>query len=761
MTIHNPIALEHGDLSLALHGSFLPIPDPSLFPARAALESNDTLGNSLALGEEHCVPGELETDATLGKIELNPDRRHCAVRVTNVGDRPIQVGSHYHFLEANAALRFDRGQAYGMRLAVPAGASVRFEPGETRTVTLVEIAGDQVVHSGNRLTGGAVTDECKAEAMARVAEGGFGHAEDPDPPTPQPLSLTRQHYASLYGPTTGDTLRLGDTCLKVAVEVDHLAPHYGDECVFGGGKTIREGMGQAAGIPDAGSLDLVITNALIIDPVLGIVKGDLGVRGTEIVGVGKAGNPDVMAGVDPNLIIGVNTEVIDAHGKIVTAGGVDAHVHFICPQLADEAIASGVTTLLGGGTGPATGTNATTCTPSPSHVARMLEATDSLPLNFAFTGKGNTALPDGLVDVIRGGAVGMKLHEDWGTSPAAIDTCLSVAEEYDVAVTIHTDTLNESGFVEDTLRAIDGRTIHTYHSEGAGGGHAPDIIKICGEAHVLPSSTNPSMPYTVHTLDEHLDMLMVCHHLNKELPEDIAFAESRIRAETMAAEDVLHDLGAISILSSDSQAMGRVGEVVTRTWQTAHKMRSQRGQLPEDDGTPADNERVKRYIAKYTINPAIAHGMSHILGSIEPGKLADLCVWSPDSFGAKPDLVLKGGTIAWAQMGDANASIPTPQPVLNRPMFGALGAAPAATSVAFVSQLCVDSGAAATELFRIRKRIEPVKNCRGVGKADMVRNAWTPKIEVNPETYEVTADGLPLLSEPALSLPLAQRYFLF
>jgi urease subunit alpha len=567
--------------------------------------------------------------------------------------------------------------------------------------------------------------------------------------------MKRRHYAEMFGPTTGDLVRLGDTSLVLQVERDHTV--YGDECKFGGGKTIREGQGQAAGVSEQEALDCVLTNALVVD-YTGIYKADIGIKGGLIAGIGKAGNPDTMAGVTPGLVVGVTTEVISAEGLILTAGGIDTHVHFICPQQAHEAIAAGLTTMVGGGTGPATGTCATTCTPGAAHLRMMLQATDSLPLNFGFTGKGNSALPAGLPEQILGGAMGLKLHEDWGTTPAAIDCCLRIADEQDIQVTIHTDTLNESGFVEATLAAIKGRTIHTYHSEGAGGGHAPDIIRVCGEPNVLPSSTNPTRPYTVNTIDEHLDMLMVCHHLDPNLPEDVAFAESRIRGETIAAEDILHDLGAISMMSSDSQAMGRIGEVITRTWQTADKMKGQRGRLPGELGAH-DNFRIKRYIAKYTINPAISHGMAHCIGSVEPGKLADLVLWKPSFFGVKPEMVIKGGIIAWSQMGDPNASIPTPQPVFMRPMFGAFGRAAAPISITFVSRLCRDKGVAAG--YGLSKRIEAVRGCRRLGKKDMKWNDATPRITVDPETYEVTADGELLVCAPAKVLPLARRYLLF
>jgi urease subunit alpha len=567
--------------------------------------------------------------------------------------------------------------------------------------------------------------------------------------------MKRRHYADMFGPTTGDKVRLGDTCLVLEVEKDHTV--YGDECKFGGGKVIREGMGQAAGVGDKDALDCVITNALIVDHA-GIYKADIGLKGGFIAGIGKAGNPDVMAGVTKGMVVGVTTEVIAGEGLIVTAGGLDTHIHFICPQQAHEAIAAGLTTMVGGGTGPAVGTCATTCTPGSFHLKMMLAAVDNLPLNFGFTGKGNTALRAGLPEQIKAGAIGLKLHEDWGTTPAAIDCCLGIADDYDVQVTIHTDTLNESTFVEGTIAAFKGRTIHTYHSEGAGGGHAPDIIRICGEPNVLPSSTNPTRPYTVNTIDEHLDMLMVCHHLDPNLPEDVAFAESRIRGETIAAEDILHDLGAISMMSSDSQAMGRIGEVITRTWQTADKMRRQRGRLAEEQGDN-DNVRIKRYLSKYTINPALAHGMGHLIGSIETGKFADLVLWRPAFFGAKPEMVIKGGVIAWSQMGDPNASIPTPQPVLMRPMFGSFGGATGLCSIAFVSQICKQTGVA--KGYGLSRRIEAVKGCRKIGKKDLKWNNATPKITVDPETYEVRADGEPLLCEPAKVLPLAQRYFLF
>jgi urease subunit alpha len=570
------------------------------------------------------------------------------------------------------------------------------------------------------------------------------------------LKIPRRTYADLYGPTRGDRVRLADTELIAEVEQDYAI--YGDEITFGGGKVIRDGMGQSSTAKresDRGALDLVITNALIIDH-WGIVKADVGVRNGRIVKIGKAGNPDTQAGVDPDLVVGASTEVIAGEGKILTAGAIDSHIHFISPQQTYEALSNGTTTMIGGGTGPATGTNATTCTPGRWNLEQMFRAAEAWPMNFGFLGKGNASARDPLSEQILAGACGLKLHEDWGTTPAAIDACLRVADEFDVQVAIHTDTLNESGFVDDTIAAIGGRTIHTYHTEGAGGGHAPDIIKIAGLPNILPSSTNPTRPLTVNTIAEHLDMLMVCHHLNPLVPEDVAFAESRIRQETIAAEDILHDLGVISMMSSDSQAMGRIGEVVTRTWQTAHKMKAQRGALA-GDSSRNDNARIKRYVSKYTINPAIAHGIAHEVGSVEAGKLADLVLWSPAFFGVKPEMVIKSGFIAWSVMGDANASIPTPQPVLYRPMFGSFGAAPQSTSVTFISLASLGY----VEKLGLKKRLVPVQNCRKIGKADMVHNSATPKIEVDPETYEVRADGELLTCEPAAVLPLAQRYFLF
>jgi urease subunit alpha len=570
------------------------------------------------------------------------------------------------------------------------------------------------------------------------------------------LIIPRRNYNDLYGATTGDRVRLADTELIIEVEKDFTS--YGDESKFGGGKTLRDGMGQASGISrEEGALDLLLTNALIIDH-WGIVKADIGIRDGKIVGIGKAGNPGVMDGVSPNMIVDASTEVLAAEKMIVTAGGIDSHIHFICPQQIEEALSSGVTTMIGGGTGPATGTNATTCTPGRWNIFRMMESVENFPMNIGLLGKGNSSIASSLNDQVEAGVIGLKLHEDWGTTPAAIDTCLTVADAYDIQVAIHTDTLNEAGYVDDSIAAFRGRTIHTFHTEGAGGGHAPDIIKVCGLPNVLPSSTNPTRPFTINTIDEHLDMLMVCHHLSPAIPEDLAFAESRIRPETIAAEDILHDLGALSMMSSDSQAMGRVGEVITRTWQTAHKMKVQRGSLSQDIARN-DNFRVKRYIAKYTINPAVAQGISDYVGSIEVGKVADLVLWNPAFFGIKPQIVIKAGLIAYAQMGDPNASIPTPQPMHGRMMFGGYGKATQSTSFTFMSKAAIEAGVG--ESLGLHKQIAPVSNTRNLSKADMVLNDYLPNIEVDPETYAVRVDGEIITCEPLAELPMAQRYFLF
>ncbi|KAF5358762.1 hypothetical protein D9758_008552 [Tetrapyrgos nigripes] len=747
VTVHSPICTESGNLEAALYGSFLPIPSDDLFP----IEDESEYASEK-------MPGAIIPRKDSPRIVINKGRERIKLRVTNNGDRPIQIGSHYHFIETNSYLSFDRGKAYGKRLDIPSGTAVRFEPGDERTVTLVSISGAQIVSGGNGLATGVVDISRTESIVAALVQKGFGH-------TPQPGALEvkedtdmgREAYISMFGPTTGDRVRLGDTALWIEVEHDETV--YGDEVKFGGGKSIREGMGQATNRPASEALDLVITNALIVD-WSGIYKADIGIKDGLITGLGKAGNPDVMSNVHPSLTIGSSTEVIAGENLIITAGCIDAHVHYICPQQVSEALAVGTTTMIGGGTGPSAGTNATTCTSSPFYMRHMLAATDGLAMNFGFTGKGNDSGPKAMEDIVEAGALGLKLHEDWGTTPEAIRNCLDVADKYDVQVNIHTDTLNESGFVETTIEAFGGRTIHTYHSEGAGGGHAPDIIVVCGQKNVLPSSTNPTRPYTNNTMDEHLDMLMVCHHLDKSIPEDLAFAESRIRAETVAAEDVLHDSGAISIISSDSQAMGRVGEVTSRTWRTASKMREFRGPLVSlGDQEGKDNARVKRYIAKYTINPAITHGISHLIGQVAVGTLADLVLWKPENFGSNPEMVLKSGVIVYSQMGDANASIPSVQPFYSKPMWGANPASAALNSVSFVSEVSISSGMIAS--YKLSKRFEAVKNCRNIGKKDMKWNDVTPKMSVDPESYEVRADGELADVGPATKLPLGRVYNLF
>ena len=634
---------------------------------------------------------------------------------------------------------------------------MRFEPGDTKTVTLVEIAGKRVIRGGNSLASGPVTEVSHDRVLERLQAGSFAHTPVPDGDailTAEAASMDRQSYVNMYGPTTGDLVRLGLTDLWLRVEKDFASP--GDECCFGGGKSIRDGMGQVSGHPDEDVLDTVVTNALVVDWA-GIYKADIGIKNGIIVGIGKAGNPDVMAGVHPKMLVGSCTDVISAEHDIVTAGGFDSHIHTICPQQANEAISSGITTFLGGGTGPSTGTNATTCTPGKTHIRQMLQSFETLPVNIGLTGKGNDASPLALEEQIVAGCCGLKLHEDWGSTPAAIGACLQACDKHDVQVLIHTDTLNESGFVETTIDAIAGRTIHTYHTEGAGGGHAPDIIKVCEHPNILPSSTNPTRPFTQNTLDEHLDMLMVCHHLSRNIPEDIAFAESRIRAETIAAEDVLHDLGAISMMSSDSQAMGRCGEVILRTWNTAHKNKVQRGFLPEDEGTGADNTRIKRYVSKYTINPAVAQGMSHLIGSIEVGKYADLVLWNPQEFGVKPTMVIKGGMISHQQMGDPNASIPTVEPVYMRPMFAPLNPKTrivftSAAALATVNEPNAQSNRSLIDSYELKARVEAVKGCRTVGKKDMKWNDAMPKMKVDPETYKVE------VSTRAVATPLHFSY---
>ncbi|KAI0065525.1 urease [Artomyces pyxidatus] len=745
VTVHEPISTEDGDLAAALYGSFLPVPSNDLFPVvDSALYARETLPGAVIAKKE--------------RIVINKGRERIQLTVTNTGDRPIQIGSHYHFIETNAKLSFDRVKAYGKRLDIPAGTAVRFEPGDSKTVTLCSIAGHRLITGGNGLATGIV-DLSKADGFVQnlVAKGFLHEVDFRALEISLDTEVSREAYIAMYGPTVGDRVRLGDSALWIEVERDETV--YGDEVKFGGGKSIREGQGQATDRSASETLDLVITNALIVD-WSGIYKADIGVKDGFIVGLGKAGNPDVMAGVHPALVIGSSTEVIAGEKLIVTAGAIDAHCHYISPTQVTEALASGTTTMIGGGTGPSAGTNATTCTPSPFALRHMFAATDGMPMNFAFTGKGNDAGPKGLEDIVKAGAAGLKLHEDWGSTPATIVNCLNVGDQYDVQVNIHTDTLNESGFVETTIAAFGGRTIHTYHTEGAGGGHAPDIIVVCGLPNVLPSSTNPTRPFTNNTLDEHLDMLMVCHHLDKSIPEDLAFAESRIRAETVAAEDVLHDIGAISMISSDSQAMGRVGEVVSRTWRTASKMREFRGPLTSlGDADGVDNGRVKRYVAKYTVNPAITHGISHLVGQVATGTLADLVLWKPENFGVKPEMVLKSGVIAWSQMGDANASIPTVQPFIGRPMWGSYPASAARNSVTFVSQYSITEGVVAS--YGFARRFEAVKNCRNVTKADMKWNELTPKMQVDPESYEVRADGVLMDVAPAEKLPLARVYNLF
>ena len=682
------------------------------------------------------IPGELllsDEPVTLGS------QAGSELVVLNTGDRPIQVGSHYHLAAANPALEMDRAAATGMRLAVPAGTSVRFEPGLERVVRVVPLGGTRTV-PGLRLD----APHPNVAARGSASAGRW--------------TIERSRYAALYGPTEGDRIRLADTNLLVEVTEDRCrGPHGGDEAVFGGGKVIRESMGQARASRADGAPDLVITGAVVLDH-WGVVKADIGVRDGRIVGLGKAGNPDIMDGVHSALVIGPGTEVIAGNGMILTAGAVDCHVHLISPQQVPEALGSGVTTLIGGGTGPAEGTKATTVTPGAWYLARMLESLDELPVNIALLGKGNTVGEPALYEQVAAGASGFKLHEDWGSTPAAIDACLRVADDTGVQVAIHTDTLNEAGYVADTLSAIGGRTIHAYHTEGAGGGHAPDIITVAAQPNVLPSSTNPTRPHTVNTLDEHLDMLMVCHHLNPAVPEDLAFAESRIRPSTIAAEDLLHDLGAISMIGSDSQAMGRVGEVILRTWQTAHVMKRRVGALPGDPAT-SDNLRARRYVAKYTICPAIAHGLDGEVGSVEVGKLADLVLWQPAFFGVRPSVVVKGGMIAWAAMGDSNASIPTPQPVLPRPMFGAAPVTAAATSVHFVAPAAVAGGLA--DRLAVRRRLVAVSDTRALSKADMPHNDSLPRIEVDPETFTVRINGEVVEPLPAEELPMTQRYFLF
>ncbi|ESK89936.1 urease [Moniliophthora roreri MCA 2997] len=768
VTVHDPICTDDGNIQFALYGSFLPIPSDSYF-----------LLSPPSAYAPHALPGTIILSQSHGEtIGINVDRRRIKLKVTNNGDRPIQVGSHYHFIETNAYLSFDRLRAYGKRLDIPSGTAVRFEPGDSKTVTLVDIDGNRVISGGNNLASGPVRDLTNGlgdEILRRLQAGGFAHVPEPDAQEPEMSEYTkigRDAYVAMYGPTVGDKVRLGDTELWVQVEQDMT--DYGDEVKFGGGKTIREGMGQATNRSSSEALDVVIVNALIVD-WSGIYKADIGIKNGLIHAIGKAGNPDTQRSVHPDLTIGNSTDVISAGGMIVTAGGIDAHVHFICPQLIEEALASGITTLIGGGNGPSAGTNATTCSPGIRGIEEMIIASEGWAVNVGFTGKGNDAgggaeggLAKAVEESVLAGAIGLKLHEDWGSTPASIERCLDVADKYDVQVAIHTDTLNESGFVESTIKSFGNRTIHTYHSEGAGGGHAPDIIVVCGQENVLPSSTNPTRPYAKNTLDEHLDMLMVCHHLSPSIPEDVSFAESRIRAETIAAEDVLQDIGALSMISSDSQAMGRIGEVISRTWRTASRMREVRGPLQNlGDTQESDNARVKRYISKYTINPAITHGLSHIVGDIAPSKLADLVLWRPAYFGSKPEMVLKSGVIVYAQIGEANASIPTVQPVYMKPMFGSMEALARKNSVTFVSGVSVggtgNGYSAVAELSGRGRRVEAVKECRSVKKGNMKWNDLCPTVSVDPERYEVKADGV-VVSEKyrvAEKVPLGKVYNLF
>ncbi|KAF9328393.1 hypothetical protein BG006_008398 [Podila minutissima] len=754
VTVHDPISNENGNLELALHGSFLPIPDMDrFFPPISEAEE---------ITHPH-PPGAIVTAP--GTLTLNKGRKRLRLEITNNGDRPILVGSHFHLIEANSFLKMDRALAYGRRLDIPAGSAIRFEPGEKHTVTIVNIGGKKRITGGNNLATGTVDLERLPGIMDKLVQRQFLHeVQSPalnDKELPE-YQIPREVYESFYGPTTGDRVRLGDTDLWIEIEKDFT--HYGDECKFGGGKVLREGMGQASGVHDKDALDLVITNAIILD-YTGIYKADIGIKNGVIAGIGKAGNPDVMEDVMPNMVVGVTTEVMAGEHKIVVAGGIDTHVHYICPQLIEEALTSGLTTLIGGGTGPNTGSNATTCTAPAEFIKMMMQATDNSPVNIGITGKGNTAHLNGIHDQIRAGVVGLKLHEDWGTTPAAIDACLTACDMYDVQATIHTDTLNEAGFVQSTVGAINGRTIHTYHTEGAGGGHAPDIITVCGQANVLPSSTTPTLPFTKNTLDEHIDMLMVCHHLDKNLPEDVHFAESRIRGETIAAEGCLHDMGAISMISSDAQAMGRIGEVVGRTWMLADRMKQVRGHIHDLSLNPfvttADNFRVKRYVAKYTINPAVAHGISHLIGSIEIGKVADLVMYEPASFGSKPSHVLKSGVVTFSAMGLANGSIPSTQPIIVRPMFGALGSAAAANSIVFMSQAAVELNKG--QEYGLKKRVEPIRNCRAISKADMKLNDLCPVVQVDPESFEVSVEGVMIsdMVKPASILPLAQSMYIF
>ncbi|GAB7363747.1 hypothetical protein MBLNU230_g4315t1 [Neophaeotheca triangularis] len=743
VTVDKPISTDGGDLTLAMYGSCIDPPKMDVFPPVDESEF-----------EHEKMPGALVT-AKGPDVVLRKGRPRRRLQVTNKGDRAVQIGSHFHFIETNPCLDFDRLRSYGYHLDVPAGTSVRFEPGDTKTVSLVEIGGLKTIRGGSSIAPGRIDLSMASTILRRLEEERFCHTPEVATETEGRLEackMDRQAYASMYGPTVGDFVRLSSTDLWVKVEEDLTS--YGDECTFGGGKTLRDGIGQASGRSDDECLDLVITNALIINWT-GIFKADIGIKKGHIAGLGKAGNIDTMDGVNPGLVVGSCTDVIAGEGKIVTAGGIDTHCHFICPQQAEEALAAGITTQFSGGTGPSTATVAANCTPGKENIGRMMQACDRLPLNYGILGKGSDTGIPGLRDQANAGVAGLKVHEDWGCTPSSIDNCLSLCDEHDIQCELHSDSLNEAGYVEQTAASFKGRTIHAYHIEGAGGGHAPDLIRLVEYPNVLPSSTNPTCPFTTDTVDEHLDMAMSCHHLSKDIPEDIAFAESRIRAETIAAEDVLHDLGAISMMSSDSQAMGRCGETISRTWNTAHANKVHRGFLDEDKGTGADNHRVKRYISKYTINPAITQGISHVVGSVEVGKLADLVIWEPSRFGTKPFQVLKSGFIASAQMGDPNASIATVQPILSRPMFSPL--VPHA-SVMFVSAAGIASGTVGS--YGLGKRVEAVKDTRSVGKHDMKFNGATPKMKVDPETFTVVADGLECCAPAMSEVPLAQAHYL-
>ncbi|UZP36642.1 hypothetical protein NXS19_004458 [Fusarium pseudograminearum] len=744
ITIHNPISTDDGDLKMAFYGSFLPVPSQDLFPS-----VNEADFHPLAM------PGAIRP-AEAEDIILNAGRDRVRLTVTNKGTRAVHVGSHFHFMDTNPDLNFDRAKAYGYHLDLPAGEFLRFEPNEPKSVTLVQIGGSKVIQGGSGHAKGPVNRHNAQNILQQLQQAGYQHSFEASEAhnVIRPCKISREAYTFAYGPTTGDLIRLGATDLWAKVEKDYT--FYGDECTLGCGKTIRDGMGAASGCADADCLDLAIVNAVIIDWT-GIFKADIGIKDGTIVGIGKAGNPSVMDGVSANIVIGSNTDIIDAGGKIVTAGGVDTHVHNICPQQAFEAISSGITTLFGGGTGPSTSSTAVNGTASKKYIRQMMQACDQLPVNFGLVGKGSDSEKVGLLDQINAGVIALKLHEDFGCTPSTIENCLNVCEEQDIQCHIHTDGLNEAGFLEHTAAIFKGRSIHVYHVEGAGGGHAPDVIKLVSYPNVLPSSTSPTMPFTTNTIDEHIDMAANCHRLSKDNPDDASFLKNRIREETISAEDILHDIGAISIMSSDSQAMGRSAEVLVCTWQAAHKNKLQRGALVEDKDTGADNFRIKRYISKYTINPAITQGISHAVGSVETGKLADLVIWDPAEFGAKPFQVLKKGFITYAQMGDANGALSDVEPLVGRPMYGALHPE---SSVMFVSQASASQGGD-IHSYNLKKQIEVVKNCRTVTKGDLKFNSATPNIDVDPETLAVTCDGMAIKSEPVSSLPMTRQTFLY